>query len=128
VTLLDANFLAAIQLKVAFHADAMKRCQASLLYAALSNCSFTCGEVLGHLTYENGDVDVTTAGCVAGSLASLGFIVQNGRIKSPSNTRNGSKVALWCINPNKRETIKTWLERNGFVAPERQQEFNLELT
>ena len=126
MTTLDASFLAAIQLKGAFHADLMKRAQASLLYAALTNCQFTAGEVLGTLYMDRiySDVpDTTTAGCAVGSLASMGFIVQCGRIKSPSASRNGSKVSLWCINPNKRETIKTWLTRNGFEAPQTQAEF-----
>ena len=124
-TTLSPSFLAACALKTAFHPNGFRRHQAQVLYAAMTNEQFTADEVLGHLTNEDGSLDTTTAGCVVGNLASLGLIIQCGRIKSPSASRNGSKVSLWCINPPKRETIKTWLVRQGFEAPQRQQELAL---
>ena len=121
-TTLEPSFLAACALKTAFHPNGFRRHQAQILYAALTNGQFTADEVLGHLTNEDGSPDTTTAGCAVGSLASMGLIVQCGRVKSSSASRNGSKVSLWCINPPKRETIKTWLARNSFPPPEPQQQ------
>ena len=115
---LDPSFVRSIILKVAFHPEALRRCQAAVIYAALRSTEFTADEVLvGDLT--TGDTKIS--GICIGALASIKLLERAGRCKSPSPTRNGAWVNVWRLAPGKYETAKTWLVRNGFPPPESSQ-------
>lgn len=107
---MNADFLRAIILKVAFKPEPLRRAQAALLYVALEGQDFTADVLPGEIV---GD-DTKLAGCATGALASMKLIRCVGRVRSPSPTRNGAKVNQWRIEESKRSTIKTWLLRNGF--------------
>lgn len=109
---MNADFLRAVVLKVAFKPEPIKRAQAALLYVAMSNVSFTGdvlpGEIVGG--------DVTLPGLAVGTLSRLGLIQSIGFTRSPSATRHGSWVQRWRLADGKRTTAVTWLTLNGFEA------------
>jgi len=114
---MTANFLRAVLLKVAFKPEPLRRAQAALLYVALSGETFTADVLPGEIS---GD-DTTLAGCAVGSLATMRLLARQGRVKSPAKSRNGAWVNLWSMADGKRETVKTWLKRNGFQVEEQRQ-------
>lgn len=116
-TKLEASFLAGILVKASFHPTVLKRAQYAILSCALTGVEFTADEALSAVVLDDPN-DTTTAGCAVGSLASMKLIEQCGRCKSPSASRNGSKVSIWRIGTGKRETVKIWIQRNQFPLPE----------
>jgi hypothetical protein len=109
---LDPSFARAIVLKVAFHPEPLRRCQAAILYRALQGTEFTADEVLvGELI---GD-DTKISGISVGALVGLGLIQCVGRRKAASPSRNGCKTNVWVIS--KPSTALTWLSRNNFAPP-----------
>lgn len=118
VSKIDESFLRACVLKAAFHPDRLRRCQAMIVYAALTGGTFTADECLpGEVT---GD-DTKVSGISFGSLSSLKLLTWCGRQKSKSLSRNGAWTNVWMMAPGKRETALTWLDRNGFARPEARQ-------
>lgn len=114
---MNESFFRAVVLKVAFKPEPLRRAQAALLYCALSGATFTADVLPAEVTGE----DTTLAGCAVGSLATMKFIERVGRIKSPAPSRNGAWVNQWRLAEGKRETVKTWLSRNGFDPNEVQE-------
>lgn len=123
VSKIDESFLRACVLKAAFHPERLRRCQAMIVYAALTGGTFTADECLpGEVT---GD-DTKIAGIAFGALSSLKLLTWCGRQKSKSLSRNGAWTNVWALAPAKREIALTWLDRNNFARPEaRQSEFSL---
>jgi len=114
----DLGFMRAVLLKVAYHPEPLRRCQAAVIYRALEGGEFTADEVLvGELV---GD-DIHISGLTVGSLASMGLITCVGRRTATSPTRKGCKTNVWACNGAKRSTALTWLARNRFVLPEPRQ-------
>lgn len=112
---MNASLLRALVLKVAFHPEPLRRCQAAMVYRALHGGDFTADEVLcGELV---GD-DTKIAGVTVASLASVGLLCRTGRCKSPSLSRNAAWVNRWGLADGKRQTALTWLARNRFPQPE----------
>lgn len=121
VSKLDVSFLRATLLKVAFHPDLLRRCQALILYAALTESAFTADECLPKDV--TGD-DTKISGIAFGSLASMKLIAWVDRRKAGSASRNGAFTNVWGLADGKRATALTWLDRNKFPRPEpRQSEF-----
>lgn len=110
-TTLDASFLRAVVLKVAYHPEIVRRTQAAIIYAALAGNAFTADEVLPKEI--TGD-DVTVSGIAVGSLCSMKLLMRVGRCKSPAESRNGAWVNRWVLAYGKSGAAKTWLARNGF--------------
>ena len=102
-----------------FTPHAMLRTQATLLYMALKDVEFSAADIPGEIT--NGNTHL--AGAATGALIAQGLLVVVGRVKSPIASAKGRKLDVLRINPNKRETVRTWLARNGFEAPQTQAEF-----
>jgi hypothetical protein len=104
-----------------FKGTAMLRCQAALLWMALKNEEFSAAQLPAEIT--NGNVHL--AGAATGALIAQGLLVVVGRVKSPVPSAKGRKLDLLRINPNKRETARTWLVRNGFEPIQEQAEMEL---
>ncbi len=116
VSSIGVDFYRACVLKVAFHGVPLRRCQAMILYAALTDSVFTADECLpGEVV---GD-DTKIAGIAFGSLASMKLITWVDRKKATRASRNGAHTNVW--SPGKRATALTWLDRNGFARPEARQ-------
>jgi len=115
---MDTSLVRAIVLKVAFHGQQLRRCQAALIYGGLHGHAFTADELLvGELV---GD-DTKISGISIASLASIGLLERVGRCRSPAPSRNGAWVNQWRLVAVKRSTALTWLDRNGFPKPAEQQ-------
>jgi len=126
VSKIDDSFLRACLLKVAFHPEQLRRCQAMIMYAALEGGEFTADECLPGeaTTKDGGEQDPKIAGIAFGSLASMKIITWVDRKKAERASRNGAYTNVWMLAEGKRETALTWLDRNGFPRPEaRQAEF-----
>ncbi len=116
---LDPSFARAIILKTSFHPEPLRRCQAAILYTALSYETFTADDALpGELT--NGDTKIS--GISFGSLASMKLITWVDRAKSRAESRNGAFTNVWTLGDGKKATVLTWLERNQFPLPKPQQQ------
>lgn len=109
---MNAQLLRAIILKVAFKPEPLRRAQAALLYVALEGDTFTADVLPGEIVVG----DIYLSGCAVASLATMKLIERVGRVPSPSPTRKAAWVNQWRLGTGKRETAKTWLERNGFDA------------
>lgn len=118
ISTIDVGFLRATLLKVAFHPDLLRRCQAVILYAALTDAPFTADECLPK--DMTGD-DTKISGIAFGSLASMKLIAWVDRRKAGSASRNGAFTNVWAIAEGKRSTVLTWLDRNGFPRPDARQ-------
>lgn len=123
VSSIGVDFLRAWVLKTAFHPDRLRRCQAMIVYAALTGSTFTADECLpGEVTRnEAGQDDTKIAGIAFGSLASMKLITWVDRQKAKSASRNGAWTNVWSLAVGKRETALTWLDRNGFPRPDARQ-------
>lgn len=109
---MNADFLRAVILKVAFKPEPLRRAQAALIYVGLTGEQFTA-DVLPQEVIQG---DTRLAGCATGSLATIGILERSGRCKSPAKSRNGAWVNVWRLPVSKYKTAKTWLARNGFDA------------
>lgn len=116
-TTLEPSFLRSVVLMTSFKGTAMLRCQAALLWMALKDQEFTAADLPGEVT--NGNTHL--AGAATGALIAQGLLEVVGRQKSPIPSAKGRKLDVLHINPPKRETARTWLARNGFDQPARQQ-------
>lgn len=110
----NPDLLRAITLKVAFKPEPLRRAQAAILYVGLEGCEFTADCLPGEIVAG----DTTISGCAVGALATMRLIERTGRCKSPAKSRNGAWVNTWRVEPSKRSTVLTWLERNQFPAPD----------
>ena len=113
-TTLEPSFLRSVVLMTSFHASAMLRTQAALLWMALKNEEFTAAQLPGEIT--NGNTHL--AGAATGALIAQGLLVVVGRVKSPLASAKGRKLDVLRLAQNKRSVVRTWLERNGFEAPQ----------
>jgi len=109
---MNADFLRAVVLKVAFKPEALRRAQAGYLFIALAGQSFTGDCLPAEIT---GD-DPSLPGVAVRGLARIGLIQSLGFTRSPSKTRHGSWVQRWRLGDGKESTARTWLKRNGFDA------------
>ena len=123
ISKIDDSFLRACLLKVAFHPQQLRRCQALIIYAALDGGEFTADECLpGEVTKKDGgEQDPKIAGIAFGSLASMKIITWVDRKKAVRASRNGAFTNVWALAKDKRATALTWLDRNGFPRPEARQ-------
>ena len=120
-TTLEPSFLRSVVLMTSFTPHAMLRTQATLLYMALKDVEFSAADIPGEIT--NGNTHL--AGAATGALIAQGLIEVVGRVKSPLPSAKGRKLDVLRLAQNKRSVVRTWLERNGFEAPQRQQELQL---
>lgn len=111
---MDVSLLRAMVLKVAFHPEPLRRCQAMIVYAALTGTEFTADQCLPKEV--TGD-DTKISGIAFGSLATMKLITWVGRKKAGSASRNGAFTNIWTLAEGKRSTALTWLDRNGFPRP-----------
>lgn len=109
-TTLEPDFLRAVVLVTGFKGNAMRSCQAALIFLGLRQPSFTAAQIPAELT--NGSKHL--AGCAAGSLIAIGLLEVTGRVKSPNPNAKGRKLDLLAIPMAKLGAARVWLERNGF--------------
>lgn len=113
-TTLEPAFLLATLHITGFKGAEMRRAQGALLTLAYeSNLPITAADLPGEITEGNTHL----AGAAAGALIAQGLLTGVGRCKSPRPEAKGRKLNLLAIPSDKRSTVKTWLERNGFPAP-----------
>ena len=113
-TTLDASFLRAIVLKVAYNPRPMERAQAALLAIGLTGAEFTADVIPGELrTRPDGKPDTHISGCAAGGLASIGLLKSTGRVKSPDPAAKGRKLDVWRIPADRYATARAWLLAHG---------------
>lgn len=120
-TKLSDSFLLGIDLMTDYKGPLIRKVEACLLLLALRSVDFSADEIPAELLGGNNQV----SGCAAGHLVRIGLIEYAGRVKSNRSGSNGRKVNLFRLCANKRETARTWLERQGFSVPELQQEMRL---
>ena len=120
-TTLEPSFLRSVVLMTSFTPHAMLRTQATLLYMALKDVEFSAADIPGEITGGSKHL----AGAATGALIAQGLIEVVGRVKSPLPSAKGRKLDVLRLAQNKRSVVRTWLERNGFEAPQRQEELQL---
>lgn len=109
-TTLDASFLRAVTLMVAFKPERMKRAQATLLYMGLQGGDFTAAELPAEVTEGNKHV----AGAATGALVAMQLLAVVGRCKSPDPAAKGRKLDILRLPSDKIGTARAWLSANGF--------------
>lgn len=117
-TTLDPAFLLATIHITGFKGAEMRRAQGALLTLAYESVlPVTAAELPGEIT--NGSKHL--AGAATGQLVAQGLLVVVGRVKSPRPEAKGRKFDMLAIPSEKRSTVLTWLEKNGFPKPRPQQ-------
>jgi len=121
---MNESFQNAIMVKVMFHPERVRRCQAALLYAGLAGYEFSADEIL---TSDITEGDTKVQGIAVRLLSVAGMLHCVGRAKAKSKSRHGAGTNVWRLPDHKRSTANTWLERNGFAPVALPQTSQLEM-
>lgn len=123
---MNPGLLNAIFQKVAFRGPDMRRYQAAVLYAAIA--TFPAEIAADDIPAALRPQDTTTAGCVFALLKSDGLRIfeRVGRRASRSPGRHCAWINSYRLTS--RNLAKTWLNKNGFPAPDAAEPRQPELT